>query len=70
MVLDEYGGTVGIITMNDLLEQLVGDLDNDQELPNAQPDVVPLTDRSWKIKGGVSLDDVAELTGWSCGGYL
>lgn len=40
MVLDEYGGTVGIITMNDLLEQLVGDLDNDQELPNAQPDVV------------------------------
>ena len=49
--------------MNDLLEQLVGDLDNDQELPNAQPDVVPLTDRSWKIKGGVSLDDVAELTG-------
>ena len=63
VVLDEYGGTVGIITMNDLLEQLVGDLDNDQELPNAQPDVVPLTDRSWKIKGGVSLDDVAELTG-------
>ena len=43
VVLDEYGGTVGIITMNDLLEQLVGDLDND--------------------KGGVSLDDVAELTG-------
>ncbi len=33
VVLDEYGGTVGIITMNDLLEQLVGDLDNDQELP-------------------------------------
>ena len=63
VVVDEYGGTVGIITMNDLLEQLVGDLDNDQELPNAQPDVVPLTDRSWKIKGGVSLDDVAELTG-------
>ena len=63
VVVDEYGGTAGVVTINDLLEQLVGDLDNDQELPNAQPDVVPLTDRSWKIKGGVSLDDVAELTG-------
>lgn len=61
VVLDEYGGTVGIITMNDLLEQLVGDLDNEKELPNAEPDIVPLSDTSWKIKGGVSLDTVAEL---------
>ena len=28
VVLDEYGGTLGIVTMNDLLEQLVGDLDD------------------------------------------
>lgn len=61
VVLDEYGGTVGIITMNDLLEQLVGDLDNDEELPNAEPDIVPLTENSWKIKGSVSLDDVENL---------
>lgn len=62
VVLDEYGGTVGIITMNDLLEQLVGDLDNDEELPNAEPDIVSLSDNSWKIKGSVSLDEVEELT--------
>lgn len=61
VVLDEYGGTVGIITMNDLLEQLVGDLDNDKAAADAQPDVVTLTDKSWKIKGSVSLDEVAEL---------
>ncbi|MDE6471392.1 MAG: hemolysin family protein [Eubacterium sp.] len=62
VVLDEYGGTVGIITMNDLLEQLVGDLDNEEAQPDADPDVVTLTDKSWKIKGSVSLDDVAQLT--------
>lgn len=62
VVLDEYGGTVGIITMNDLLEQLVGDLDNEQTLRDAEPDVVTLTDKSWKIKGFVSLDEVAQLT--------
>lgn len=62
VVLDEYGGTVGIITMNDLLEQLVGDLDNDRESEKEEPDVVTLTDKSWKMKGFVSLDEVSEIT--------
>lgn len=62
VVLDEYGGTVGIITMNDLLEQLVGDLDNDKKQVEEEPDIVTLTEKSWKIKGSVSLDEVAELT--------
>ncbi len=62
VVLDEYGGTVGIITMNDLLEQLVGDLDNDKVAADAQPDIITLTEKSWKIKGCVSLDKVANLT--------
>ena len=30
VVLDEYGGTIGIVTLNDLLEQLVGDLGEDE----------------------------------------
>lgn len=60
VVLDEYGGTVGIITMNDLLEQLVGDLENKNE--QEEPDIIPLTDKSWKIKGAISLDDVVTLT--------
>lgn len=62
VVLDEYGGTVGIITMNDLLEQLVGDLDNDKTVVNTQPDIVELSENSWKMKGGVSLDEVAKIT--------
>ena len=39
VVLDEYGGTLGIVTMNDLLEQLVGDLDDDASGPEEPDDI-------------------------------
>lgn len=57
VVLDEYGGTVGIITMNDLLEQIVGDLEYDDF--EEDDDIVKLDENKWQIKGLVSLDDVA-----------
>ena len=63
VVLDEYGGTEGIITMNDLLEQLVGDLENDEQAADDEPDIMPMGEGSWKMKGFVSLDEVAEITG-------
>ena len=62
VVLDEYGGTEGIITMNDLLEQLVGDLENDEQAADDEPDIMPMGEGSWKMKGFVSLDEVAEIT--------
>lgn len=56
VVLDEYGGTVGIITMNDLLEQIVGDLENEEV--EVEPDIIKISDNKWEIKGIASLDDV------------
>ncbi len=64
VVLDEYGGTVGIVTMNDLLEQIVGDLDDNETEENCMPDIIPLDEKSWKIKGSVSLDEVQDLVGF------
>lgn len=64
VVLDEYGGVTGIITMNDLLEQLVGDLDDDGSEPLI-PDILEVTPNSWTIQGSTSLDDVEEITGIS-----
>lgn len=64
VVLDEYGGTVGIVTMNDLLEQIVGDLDDNETEENCMPDIIQLDKKSWKIKGSVSLDEVQELVGF------
>ena len=59
VVLDEYGGMDGIITVRNLIEQLVGDLNDETEI--GQPSEIELisTD-TWKIMGSASLDDVAE----------
>ncbi len=60
VVLDEYGGTLGIVTMNDLLEQLVGDLDDDAEAPAEPEEIQQLDSGTWRINGTASLADVAE----------
>ena len=54
VVLDEYGGLSGVISMHDLMELLVGDLDADKK------EIVAVGENTWKISGGASLDDVAE----------
>ena len=53
IVLDEFGGFEGIITMNDLVSQLVGDLGDEA------PDIVKLNDTTWRISGTALIDDVA-----------
>lgn len=59
VVLDEYGGMFGIVTMNDLLEELVGDLENDTYNRNDE-DIVSLEENTWEIKGNASLEEVEE----------
>lgn len=61
VVLDEYGGTEGIVTINDLLEQLVGDLE-DEDSPKEKPEGMEQIDNTtWKIYGNLPLDKVAEV---------
>ena len=61
VVLDEYGGTVGIITMNDLLEEIVGDLENESSAEKKDPDIHQIEENKWLIYGCASLDDVEEV---------
>lgn len=58
IVLDDYGGMCGIITITDLVEQLVGDFDDD-EFREAEMEIERLDSRTWKILGTAPLDDVA-----------
>ena len=60
VVLDEYGGTVGIITMNDLLEEIVGDIDDTENARIKEPDILPVSEKEWIIQGCASLDAVQE----------
>ncbi len=59
IVLDEYGGMVGIVTIFDLLEELVGDLN----MPCSEECIHKLSETKWEIKGNVKLEDIETLTG-------
>ena len=62
VVLDEYGGMSGIVTISDLLEQLVGDLEN--EISEVEPpQIEELDSHRWIISGAAPLDEVAEAIG-------
>lgn len=64
VVLDEYGGMVGIITLNDLIEELVGELNDEPADPeNEDPHIERIDDASWRAIGNVELCDIEEETG-------
>lgn len=60
VVLDEYGGMVGIITLNDLVEELVGDLGEDTAEEAAEPHIEQIDDTTWHIVGNVELYDIEQ----------
>ncbi len=63
VVLDEYGGMVGIITLNDLVEQLVGDLGDDEPTKNEVPLIETVDSKTWKIHGDAPLAEVSKALG-------
>ena len=56
VILDEYGGMSGILTMTDLLEEIVGDFDGSED----QPMLMKLSDDTWTVPGLMPLTDVCE----------
>ena len=61
VVVDEYGGTAGIVTLEDIVEELVGSIQD--EYDSAEPVVTPLADGSWRIPGWWRLHEIERDTG-------
>lgn len=60
VVVDEYGGVEGIATMNDLLEEIVGELEDDSTLPPSSPDITQKDENTWIIRGNTPIEDAEE----------
>ena len=65
IVLDEYGGTAGLVTIEDLLEEIVGEIQD--EYDEEEPMIVQLSDDEARVDGRAAIDDLEELFDTSLG---
>lgn len=61
IVVDEYGGTAGLVTIEDILEEIVGEISD--EYDTAAPEIASLGDGSYRVSSRLHVDDLAALVG-------
>jgi magnesium and cobalt transporter len=66
IAVDEYGGVSGIVCMEDIIEEIVGDIQD--EFDNEREDILPIGDGVWLCDARVNLDDVTPIFGENLSG--
>lgn len=63
IVLDEYGGVAGLATLEDLIEALVGPIDDEHDVPTPEDPVVPLGGSRYEVDAAVPLEEINDRLG-------
>lgn len=61
IVVDEYGGVAGLVTIEDVLEQIVGDIEDEHDTDDIEDNIISLDDGKFRIRGITELDQVNEV---------
>jgi magnesium and cobalt transporter len=65
IVIDEFGRVAGLITIEDVLEQIVGEIEDEFDIAEDEGDIFALTDRSYRVSGDTAIERVSEAFGVS-----
>ena len=68
VVIDEFGRVAGIITIEDVLEQIVGEIEDEFDLPEDQGDIFALADKTYRVSGATPIERVNEAFGVTLAG--
>jgi magnesium and cobalt transporter len=63
IVIDEFGRTAGLITIEDVLEQIVGEIEDEFDIANDEGDIFGLSDQTYRVSGDTPVERVAEAFG-------